>query len=73
MQRSESFDSNARLAKLRDAAIDMMCGNESAALSWLREPKEVFGGESPLAHAATECGARDVEDLIGRIHRGVFS
>ncbi|GAA4082245.1 hypothetical protein GCM10022414_00940 [Zhongshania borealis] len=69
MQRSESFDSNARLAKLRDAAIDMMGGNESAALSWLR----VFGGQSPLAHAATECGARDVEDLIGRIQRGVFS
>ncbi|MBU0539191.1 MAG: MbcA/ParS/Xre antitoxin family protein [Gammaproteobacteria bacterium] len=73
MQRSESFDSNARLAKLRDAAIDMMGGNESAALNWLREPKEIFGGESPLAHAATECGARDVEDLIGRIQCGVFS
>ncbi|MFT7405691.1 antitoxin Xre/MbcA/ParS toxin-binding domain-containing protein [Zhongshania sp.] len=67
------FDPDVRLAKLRAAAIEMMSGNESAAINWLNEPKEVLGGESPIIHAATARGAREVQDLIGRIRHGVFS
>ena len=34
---------------------------------------DIFGGETPMQHAKTEKGAREVEDLIGRIRNGVFS
>ena len=62
-----------RLAQLKDAAVAMMQGDDEAAISWLRTPLDILCGESPLQHAGTELGARDVEDLIGRIRYGVFS
>ncbi len=67
------FDSTVALARMRAAAIEMMAGNESAAINWLNEPKEALSGESPIARASTAAGAREVEDLIGQIRHGVFS
>jgi len=32
-----------------------------------------LGGETPLEYAETEVGAREVEDLLGRIEYGVYS
>lgn len=69
----DGFDSAVQLARLRAAAIEMMAGNELAAIDWLSEPKEVLGGKSPLEHASTADGAREVEDFISRIRHGVFS
>ena len=62
-----------RLARLKDLALTLMNGDDAAAISWLRTPLEILGGETPLEHASTEMGARDVEDLIGRLRHGVFS
>lgn len=62
-----------RLAQLKDAASALMRGDEELALSWLHSPLDVLGGKSPLEHATTELGARDVENLIGRLRNGVFS
>ncbi|MET0076381.1 MAG: antitoxin Xre/MbcA/ParS toxin-binding domain-containing protein [Candidatus Thiodiazotropha lotti] len=72
LQTDES-DRVVRLASLKDAAVAMMRGDDAAAVAWLRTPLDILGGESPLAHASTELGARDVEDLIGRLRHGVFS
>ncbi|MEY8240313.1 MAG: antitoxin Xre/MbcA/ParS toxin-binding domain-containing protein [Cycloclasticus sp.] len=62
-----------RLARLKERALGMTLGDNQAAISWLRAPQEIFKNESPLEHAATELGAGDVDDLIGRIQYGVFS
>lgn len=70
---SQESDLIVRLAQLKDAAIVLMRGDEELALSWLHSPLDVLGGKSPLEHATTELGARDVEDLIGRLRNGVFS
>ena len=40
---------------------------------WLKEPQRALGNRTPLALLATEAGAREVEDLLGRIEYGVFS
>jgi uncharacterized protein (DUF2384 family) len=39
----------------------------------LRSPQIGLGGAVPLAYAETELGAREVEDLLGRIEYGVYS
>ena len=72
LQMDES-DRVVRLASLKDAAVAMMQGDDEAAVAWLHTPLDILGGESPLEHASTELGARDVEDLIGRLRHGVFS
>lgn len=70
---ADESDRVARLARLKDAAVAMMQGDDDAAIQWLHTPLEVLGDETPMAHASTEMGTRDVEDLIGRIRHGVFS
>lgn len=72
LQPTES-DRVARLARLKDAAVDMMNGDNDAAIQWLKTPLAILGGETPLEHASSELGAREVEDLILRIQHGVFS
>jgi putative toxin-antitoxin system antitoxin component (TIGR02293 family) len=69
---ADESDRVVRLARLKDAALALM-NSDDAAVTWLRTPLEILGGESPLEHASTELGARDVEDLIGRLRHGVFS
>lgn len=69
----DESDRVVRLARLKDATLALMQGDESAAIAWLRTPLDIFGGETPLEYSSTELGARDVEDLIGRLRHGVFS
>lgn len=69
----DESDRVVRFARLKDAALTLMQGDDQAAVAWLHTPLDIFGGESPLDYATTELGARDVEDLIGRLRHGVFS
>ncbi|WP_416398413.1 antitoxin Xre/MbcA/ParS toxin-binding domain-containing protein [Allohahella sp. A8] len=69
----DESDRVVRLARIKDLTVDMMQGDDEAAIEWLRTPREILGGESPMEHASTEFGGRAVEDLIGRIRHGVFS
>ena len=71
--KADESDRVYRFAHLFSLAIGMMQGDRAAAAKWFSTPKEILGGETPLAHAATEIGAREVEQLIGRIRHGVFS
>ena len=48
-------------------------GDNAAALRWLTAPRKALEGKTPLAYARTELGAREVEDLIGRLEHGVIS
>lgn len=62
-----------RFARLKDLALDLMQGDDQAAIAWLRTPQTILSGDCPLYHAKTEVGAREIEDLIGRLKCGVFS
>src|SRR5207247_8536099 len=63
----------ARVAGLFDKTVELFEGDRPAALNWLRMPAKALGDEAPLTLAATEIGARAVEDLIGRLEFGVYS
>lgn len=71
--RPDESDRVVRLARVLDLATSMMDGDQQSAATWMRTPRDVLNGESPLLRSATEVGVRDVEDLIGRIRNGVFS
>jgi putative toxin-antitoxin system antitoxin component (TIGR02293 family) len=61
-----------RLAALLDRAVQVF-EDEADAADWLRTPNLALGGDSPLALADTELGAREVDDLLGRLEHGVYS
>jgi putative toxin-antitoxin system antitoxin component (TIGR02293 family) len=62
-----------RLSLVFDKAVGLFEGDVSAAGAWLERPSKALGGESPLSLVETEIGAREVEDLIGRLEHGVFA
>jgi len=45
----------------------------NVARDWLTRPARALGGETPLDYADTEVGAREVENLLGRLEHGVFT
>ncbi|MDK2971974.1 MAG: hypothetical protein PWP23_1729 [Candidatus Sumerlaeota bacterium] len=69
--RDES-DRVVRYARLMGRAVEV-CESEEAARQWLASPQVGLAGETPLEYARTEVGAREVEDLLGRIDHGVYS
>jgi putative toxin-antitoxin system antitoxin component (TIGR02293 family) len=62
-----------RFARLFHLATALYDGDEDAARAWLRKPARALDGETPLDHAGTEAGAREVESLIGRLEHGVYT
>jgi putative toxin-antitoxin system antitoxin component (TIGR02293 family) len=61
-----------RLERVLALAVDML-RDAGRARQWLKTPKSALDGKTPLEYADTEVGAREVENLIGRIRHGVFS
>lgn len=61
-----------RISSLFDHAEQVM-GSAESARQWLKSPQRALGGRTPLAFSDTEPGAREVDDLLGRIEHGVFS
>jgi putative toxin-antitoxin system antitoxin component (TIGR02293 family) len=61
-----------RFARLMGKAVEVMESEENAR-QWLTSPQFGLGGAVPLEYAETEVGAREVEDLLGRIEYGVYS
>ena len=68
-----SFVQNKEVHALLQQASDMMQQDSDRAKVWLETKMDIFGGETPMKHAETEKGAREVEDLIGRIRNGAYS
>jgi putative toxin-antitoxin system antitoxin component (TIGR02293 family) len=62
-----------RFAHLYEKALNLAEGDRVQAVRWLTSPKKDLGGRSPMEYAKTEIGAREVENLIGRLEHGVFS
>ena len=44
-----------------------------ALTRWLRSPERALGGQAPLEYLDTDLGAREVEDLLGRLLHGVVT
>ncbi|TLD72855.1 DUF2384 domain-containing protein [Phragmitibacter flavus] len=65
-------DRVVRFAKLMGKAVEVMESPENAR-KWLSAPQVGLGGAIPLEYAETEVGAREVENLLGRIEYGVYS
>ncbi|MDN5848308.1 MAG: DUF2384 domain-containing protein [Nitrococcus sp.] len=61
-----------RLARIVAMAEEVFEDMERA-YRWLREPQRGLGERVPLSLLITEAGAREVEDLLGRIEYGIFS
>lgn len=53
------------------AAAEEVFGNRDKAQTWLNRENRVLDGETPLAMADTDRGARAVEALLGRIEHGI--
>ncbi len=70
--RSAESDRVVRLALLMGKAVEVLESEESAR-QWLTSPQFGLGGAVPLDYARTGVGAREVEDLLGRIEYGVYS
>jgi putative toxin-antitoxin system antitoxin component (TIGR02293 family) len=61
-----------RFWRLVRQAADLF-GDIEKARAWLKHPQYGLGGAIPLDYARTEIGAREVENLLGRIDYGVYS
>lgn len=65
-------DRVVRFARLLGQAVAVLESGDHAR-QWLSSPQVGLGGAIPLEYAQTEVGAREVEDLLGRIEYGVYS
>jgi putative toxin-antitoxin system antitoxin component (TIGR02293 family) len=72
LQPDES-DRLVRAARIFAQAVGLFEGDEEAARRWLTSPQPALGGSTPWDYAATEIGAREVENLIGRLEHGIPS
>jgi|SRR5580698_7467481 putative toxin-antitoxin system antitoxin component (TIGR02293 family) len=61
-----------RLARVLALARESL-GDETRATRWLRRTNRALGGVAPIAAIDTELGARQVENLLGRIAYGGIS
>ena len=68
----EESDRLLRAARVFGKALELFEGDAASARAWLAAPAPALGGRTPREVAATEVGAREVEDLAGRLEHGVF-
>src|SRR5437667_5106385 len=68
----DESDKVVRYSRLLRQATDFF-GDIEKARAWLKHPQFGLGGVVPLDYATTETGAREVENLLGRMKYGVYS
>jgi putative toxin-antitoxin system antitoxin component (TIGR02293 family) len=71
LQADES-DRLLRLARVSAQAAETLGGEEKAA-QWLRRPNRALGHQAPLDLIDSDIGARQVEEVLGRIAHGSIS
>jgi putative toxin-antitoxin system antitoxin component (TIGR02293 family) len=62
-----------RISGVFEQAVNLFHGDVESARLWLSRPARALDGSTPLEFARTNIGAREVEDLIGRLIHGVFT
>jgi putative toxin-antitoxin system antitoxin component (TIGR02293 family) len=68
----DESDKVIRFSRLLEHATNVF-GDIDKARAWLKHPQYGLGGAVPLDYAETEIGAREVDNLLGRIDYGVYS
>ena len=68
----DESDKVMRFSRLLEHAT-MVFGDLERGRAWLKFPQYGLGGAVPLDYAKTEIGAREVDNLLGRIDYGVYS
>ena len=68
----DESDKVMRFSRLLEHATDVF-GDVNKARAWLKFPQHGLGGAVPLDYAETEVGAREVDNLLGRIDYSVYS
>ncbi len=68
---ADESDRLYRLARVAAHAFAVFGSEEDAAV-WLRRPNRALNGERPIHLLDTDVGARQVEDVLGRIEHGVI-
>jgi putative toxin-antitoxin system antitoxin component (TIGR02293 family) len=68
----DESDRLLRATRLFGRALQLFEGNRDAAVEWLTTRQRALGGAVPIDVATREVGARDVEQLIGRLEHGVY-
>ena len=62
-----------RISGIFERTMELFEDDLAAAVRWLTSPKKALDHQQPLQYARTELGAREVENLLGRLEYGVFS
>lgn len=70
---SDESERLLRISNIFEKAVDLFEGDANAVVQWLTTPKRALNGQEPLQYSRTEPGAREVENLIGRLEHGVFA
>jgi putative toxin-antitoxin system antitoxin component (TIGR02293 family) len=68
----DESDKVMRLLRLLEHAKKVF-GDVNKARTWLKFPQRGLGGAIPLDYAETEVGAREVDNLLGRIEYSVYT
>jgi len=71
LQADES-DRLLRLARVSAQAAAAL-GSEEKVVRWLRQPNRALGGRAPLDLVDSDLGARQVEEVLGRLEHGNIS
>ena len=71
--KAEESERLLRFSRLYTLAYELFEGDQAAAQRWLATVNQALKGKTPLEAGRTEVGAREVENLIMRLERGVFS
>lgn len=69
----DESDRLVSVSRLLAQTFELFEGDAEAGRRWFESGNRALDGQSPLEVAATETGAREVENLIGRLEHGVFS
>ena len=69
----DESDRLLRATRIFAKALALFEGDAKLTRQWLLSPQLGLGGATPLGYAATEVGAREVENLIGRLEHGIPS
>jgi len=67
----DETDKALRLQRIA-ALAGRVFGNPAKAHRWLRKPKQLLGGRTPVDFLKSESGARQVEEMLYQIEHGMF-
>ena len=70
--RVDESDRLARIARIF-AHAEALFGSKEAVERWLDTPNVALDGTRPIDEIGTELGAREVEEMLGRIGDGIFA